>query len=238
MVSLKCIIIDDEPLAQSVIENYLVNFSFIELVGKFDNPLAAFEIIKTEKIDIIFLDISMPYISGIDFIKTLQYPPKIIITTAYKEYALEGYDLNVVDYLLKPISIERFIKAINKIIPTEIRTTSAEQNQEVPDSSAFMYVKSGGKNVKILLDHILFVESMKDYIKIHTDSSVIITQISITSIEKRLPNSFVRVHRSFIISLKRIDAFTTEIVEINKHQIPIGRFYKDQLMSLLNGNLE
>lgn len=237
MYNLKCIIIDDEPLAQNVIENYLSNFSFVELLGKFNNPIAAFEVIKKEKVDLIFLDIAMPYISGIDFIKTLQHPPKIIITTAYKEYALEGYDLNVVDYLLKPISIERFIKAMNKVLPAEVSSFSIDQKEDNADLPAFIYVKTNGKNVKVLLDDILFVESMKDYIKIFTDVAVIVTQISISSIEKRLPNSFVRVHRSFIISLKRIDAFTNEVVEIKKHQIPIGRFYKDQLMTLLKDNV-
>ncbi len=237
MYNLKCIIIDDEPLAQNVIENYLSNFSFIELLGKFNNPIAAFEVIKKEKIDLIFLDIAMPYISGIDFIKTLQHPPKIIITTAYKEYALEGYDLNVIDYLLKPISIERFIKAMNKVVPTEIHSLNVDPKEEPGNSQSFIYVKANGKNVKVLLDSILFVESMKDYIKIYTDSAVIITQISISSIEKRLPNSFLRVHRSFIISLKRIEAFTNDVVEIKKHQVPIGRYYKDQLMQLLKDNL-
>ncbi|MBL0882258.1 MAG: response regulator transcription factor [Chitinophagaceae bacterium] len=237
MYNLRCIIIDDEPLAQNIIENYLSNFSFVELLGKFNNPIAAFEIIKKEKIDLIFLDIAMPYISGIDFIKTLQYPPKIIITTAYKEYALEGYDLNVIDYLLKPVSLERFIKAMNKVVPTDIRSLNVEQKEEPGNPQSFIYVKSNGKNVKVLLDSILFVESMKDYIKIYTDTSLIITQISISSIEKRLPNSFLRVHRSFIISLKRIEAFTNDVVEIKKHQVPIGRYYKDQLMHLLKDNL-
>jgi len=224
MVQLTCLIVDDEPLAQDIIENYLTNFSFIKLVAKCDNALIALDWIKKQKIDLVFLDVSMPFISGIEFIRTLKNPPAVILTTAHKEFALEGYELNVVDYLLKPISFERFLMAINKL------------NLDVPETpepvianiwnDSFIYVKSEKKNVKILLKEILFIESLKDYIKIHTTNKTIITQVAISTIEQRLPDNFLRVHRSFIVARDKITAYTQHDIEIGKLQIPIGRNYK------------
>jgi DNA-binding LytR/AlgR family response regulator len=224
MHQIKCLIVDDEPLAQNVIENYLKNYTDIELVAKCENALSALAWIKKQKIDLIFLDISMPFISGIDFIKTLQNPPKIILTTAHKEFAVESYELNVLDYLLKPISFERFLKAINKL-----ENDSAQVIKPVIDDSeseVFIYVKSDKKNVKILLKEILFIESLKDYIKIHTVNRTIVTQVPISAIEQRLPESFLRIHRSFIIAKDKITAYTQHDFEIGKYQIPIGRNYK------------
>ena len=224
MVQIKCLIIDDEPLAQDIIENYLANFSFIRLVRKCDNALIALEWIKKQEIDLIFLDVSMPYISGIEFIRTLKNPPAVILTTAHREFAVESYELNVVDYLLKPISFERFLQAINKLdlhlsdIPTPVVTGTR--------NDAFIYVKSEKKNVRILLKEILFIESLKDYIKIHTTDKTIITQVPISTIEQRLPDNFLRVHRSFIVAKDKITAYTQHDLEIGKLQIPIGRNYK------------
>lgn len=221
----KSLIIDDEPLAQNVIENYLKEFSFIEVIAKCDNALSALEWMKKQKIDLIFLDVSMPFISGIDFIKTLHNPPAVILTTAYKEYALESYELNVLDYLLKPISFERFLKAVNKLdiqASEMIRPTFDDAENDI-----FIYVKSEKKNVKILLKEILFIESLKDYIKIHLQNNTsIITQVQISAIEQRLPDSFLRIHRSFIVAKDKITAYTQHDLEIGKHQIPIGRSYK------------
>jgi len=224
MYQLKCIIIDDEPLAQNIIENYLESFSFIELVAKCGNAIVALEWMKKRKIDLVFLDISMPFISGIEFIKSLKDAPVIILTTAYKEFAIESYELNVLDYLLKPISFERFMKAINKL---NIQTPGII-NPVIKDAEtdAFIYVKSEKKNVRILLKDILFIESIKDYIKIHTIDKIIITQVSISSIEQRLPENFLRIHRSFIIAKDKITAYTQYDVEIGKYEIPIGRNYK------------
>lgn len=224
MDQLKCLIIDDEPLAQNVIENYLQQFSFIELVAKCDNAISALELMKRQKIDLVFLDISMPFISGIEFIKSLQHPPSIILTTAYKEFAVESYELNVLDYLLKPISFERFLKAINKldVHPSQIIKSVVSD----PENNPFIYVKSEKKNVRILLKDILFIESLKDYIKIHTSDKTVITQIPISVIEQRLPDSFLRTHRSFIIAKDKITAYTQHDLEIGKYQIPIGRNYR------------
>ena len=230
---LKCLIIDDEPLAQNVIENYLKNVDYIELVAKCDNALSALSWIKKQKIDLIFLDISMPFISGIDFIKTLQNPPAIILTTAHKEFAVESYELNVLDYLLKPISFERFLKAVNKL---ENNEASKVIKPVVDDSESdtFIYVKSEKKNVKILLKEILFIESLKDYIKIQTVNKSIVTQVPISAIEQRLPESFLRIHRSFIVARDKITAYTQHDFEIGKYQIPIGRNYKAVVAKIIN----
>ena len=224
MGQLKCLIIDDEPLAQNVIENYLESFSFIRLIAKCDNALIALEWIKKQKIDLIFLDVSMPFISGIDFIRTLRNPPAIILTTAHKEFAVESYELNVLDYLLKPISFDRFLKAINKL---NIDTSEIVKPGIIDTKNdSFIYVKSEKKNVKILLKDILFIESLKDYIKIHTIDKTIVTQVPISTIEQRLPDNFLRIHRSFIVAKDKITAYTQHDLEIGKFQIPIGRNYK------------
>ena len=225
MNHIKCLIIDDEPLAQNVIENYLKEFSFIEVVAKCDNALNALDWMKKQKIDLIFLDISMPFISGIDFIKTLKNPPAIILTTAYREYAVESYELNVLDYLLKPISFERFLKAINKLDNQAAELVKPVHEEK--ENDVFIYVKSDKKNVRVLLKEILFIESVKDYIRIHLlTGTSIITQMQISAIEQRLPESFLRIHRSFIVSKDKITAYTQHDLEIGKHQIPIGRSYK------------
>jgi DNA-binding LytR/AlgR family response regulator len=224
MHQLKCLIIDDEPLAQNVIENYLESFSFIELIAKCENAISALEWMKKKKTDLIFLDISMPFISGIEFIKSLQHAPAIILTTAHKEFAVESYELNVLDYLLKPISFERFMKAINKL---DIQTVEIiNPVTKDAEADAFIYVRSEKKNVRVLLKDILFIESLKDYIKIHTADKTIVTQVSISSIEQRLPENFLRIHRSFIIAKNKITAYTQHDLEIGKYQIPIGRNYK------------
>jgi len=224
MGEVKCLIIDDEPLAQDVIENYLESFSFMRLIAKCDNALIALEWIKKQKIDLIFLDVSMPFLSGIDFIRTLRNPPAIILTTAHKEFAVESYELNVLDYLLKPISFERFLKAINKL---NIDTSEIIKPGIIDiKNDSFIYVKSEKKNVKILLKDILFIESLKDYIKIHTIDKTIVTQVPISTIEQRLPDNFLRIHRSFIVAKDKITAYTQHDLEIGKFQIPIGRNYK------------
>src|SRR5712675_761392 len=185
MHPLKCLIVDDEPRAEGVIERYLKNISNIDLIAKCENALSALDWLKRQKVDLIFLDISMPFISGIDFIRTLKNPPKIILTTAHKEFAVESYELNVLDYLLKPISFERFLKAINKL--ENDGTQVIKPVIDDSESEVFIYVKSEKKNVKILLKEILFIESLKDYIKIHTVNRTIVTQVPISAIEQRLP---------------------------------------------------
>lgn len=232
--SISCIIVDDEPLAIKLIETHIAQIPQLEVVATCQNPIEAFEILKNEKIDLLFLDIQMPLMTGIDFIKSLQQVPSVIFTTAYREYAVESYELEVVDYLLKPISFSRFFKAINKFLAT--KATVTPQNKLVEktiDRENFMFVNSNKKHIKILFENILYVESIKDYIRIHTTEQRIVTKDKISEFEQKLPTHFLRVHRSFIVNTQRISAFTAHDIEIDKVEIPIGGSYKQKVFEVL-----
>ena len=238
-MKIKCIIVDDEPIAISIIEKHINKLNDIDIVATCESAIEAFSILQKEHVDLIFLDIQMPELTGIDFIKTLSHPPKVIITTAYREYAIEGFDLEVVDYLLKPISFERFLKAINKVyklMPPElilqhkIKQVSSEQNDSI-------LVKVKRKMVKINFNDILFIESKKDYVCIKVADKEIHTKILTKDMEKQLPEEkFLRIHRSFIVSLKKITAVSPNTVEIENFEIPIGRSYKSLVMKKMNYN--
>lgn len=231
---IRCLIIDDEPLAIAVIKSHLAQLSEMELVASFANPVAALETIKSEKIDLIFLDIEMPVLSGIDFIKNISIVPKVIFTTAYRNYAIESYELDVVDYLLKPISFSRFIKAINKF-KTMVQLPIIAMNdvsKEVPLDD-HIYVNANKKFIKLEFDDISYVESMKDYVKIHSSNKNVVTKEPITSFAAKLPPEFLRIHRSFIVNTKKVTAFTKVDVEINETEIPIGSSYKEAVMVFL-----
>lgn len=233
----RCIIVDDEPLAIEVIESHLSHFENIEIVAKCSNALEAFEVLKTNRVDIIFLDIQMPHITGTDFLRSLTNPPKIILTTAYRKYALEGFDLNVVDYLLKPIAFERFLKAMNKyfeLVSQNLRN-SGDISYHHKEKESYIYVKADKKNHKILLNDILFIESLKDYILIRIGKRKIITKIPISRFEQQLPKpGFIRIHRSYIVSVDKIDSFNSEVIEIAGKEFPIGRTFKNSVMHALN----
>jgi two-component system LytT family response regulator len=218
----KCIIIDDEPLARELVASHLAKFENFELVDSFENALKAYTFLETNTIDLLFLDIEMPLLKGNDFLKKLKNPPKVIFTTAYREYALEGYELNVIDYLLKPITFDRFFVSIEKF--KQLQVPKAPENSTKEDH---VFVSSGSKNIKIIFDHILFIESLKDYITIHLENgnSHHLKQ-NISTFEKVLDSNFVRIHRSFIIHAKKLTAYTKHEVEINAVEIPIGSSYK------------
>jgi DNA-binding LytR/AlgR family response regulator len=232
----KCIIVDDEPLAIEVIESHLKKFNDIEIVSTCNDAIEAFEILKKRQVDLMFLDIQMPQITGLDFLKSLSKPPKVILTTAYRQYALDGYELDVVDYLLKPVSFERFMKAINKYYQyTNDSFIVSESVQTSSESDSYMYVKSDKKIVKILLKDIQFIESLKDYVQIHTTKKSIVTKNQIGALEEKLPvDKFVRIHKSYIVSISHIDAFTSSTIEIKKKELPIGRSYKNAVLKTLN----
>jgi len=232
----KCIIVDDEPLAIEVIESHLKKFKDIEIITTCNNAIEAFEIIKKRPVDLIFLDIQMPQLTGLDFLKSLSRPPKVIITTAYREYALDGYELDVVDYLLKPISFERFMKAINKYYQIADTAIFVSDNSNSPQQSdSYIYVKADKKVNKILLKDIVFIESLKDYVQIHTTKKSIVTKNQIGNLEEKLPaDKFVRIHKSYIVSILRIDAFTSNTIEIKTKELPIGRSYKNMVLKTLN----
>lgn len=237
---IKCLIVDDEPLARKVIISHCSKFNDLVIVKECENAIQALEIIRTENIDLIFLDIQMPQITGMDLLKTLHNPPKIIITTAYREYAIEGYEFDVLDFLLKPISFDRFFKAIDKFyshrqIKISANEDSIQQVEKcVVDNDDFILVKENKKMIKIFFNEILFIESLREYVHIHLVDNKIITKCTISSMEEILPlNDFIRIHKSFIISKNKIKAFTTYSVEINNQEIPIGRSYREEVLKIL-----
>jgi DNA-binding LytR/AlgR family response regulator len=234
-----CIIVEDEPIAAEVLEDYIKQVPFLELKAICSDAIYAMEMLQHKKIDLIFLDIHLPKLKGLDFIKTLKNPPLIIITSAYQEYALQGYELNVIDYLLKPIEFNRFLMAVNKLI----QQNNLEPLAGAHDANAVrphMFLNVSKKKVKVYLDEILYVESLKEYVKIITKEKSIVTKFQLGQIEELLTkNNFLRVHRSFIVAKDKIDAFSATDIEIDKKQIPIGRSYKELVIGILErGSLE
>jgi len=234
--TIRCLIIDDEPPAREIIRRYIEEVPHLELVGECGNALDALIRLQQTEVDLLFLDIRLPQLNGTDFLKTLRQPPKVIFTTAYQEYALEGYELDAVDYLLKPIRFDRFIKAINKAFQQSDHRAMPEQApvREDHQQDSFVYFRADRKMVKVMLKDILYVESMKDYVKVVMTDGVLITKQSITSVEAMLPEKlFIRSHRSFIVSLGRIRTFTNELIEVDKAEIPIGKLYRNSVLKML-----
>ncbi len=230
---MKCIIVDDEPLAIEILESYVARIDELELTGTFRNAIAAFTFVQQNPVDLIFLDIEMPKLSGIDFLKTLKVHPKVIITTAYRDYAIEGFELEVVDYLLKPIPFERFLKSVGKVLSSRAEVTNTLPVATAQDS--FIYFKVDKKMVKTKIADILYIESIKDYVKVRTTEKEIITQQKISYLDESLPRAhFLRIHRSFIVNTDHIDAYTATDVEISKFKVPIGRNYKNEVMKALS----
>jgi len=229
---IRCLLVDDEPPAREILRRYIDDIATMELAAECSNALQAFTVLQKEAIDLIFLDIRMPRMNGNDFLKSIKHPPKVIFTTAYPEYALEGYELDVVDYLLKPVPFDRFLKAVNKAFPigaVEEKMDLAEKKKQ-----PFVYFRIDRKMKKVMLDDIMYIESMKDYIKLFTSEGTLITKQSISSVEEMLPEKeFARVHRSYIVSLNNIKSFTAEVIEIGNSHIPIGKLYRSDAMKIL-----
>lgn len=232
-MNLKCLLVDDEPLALEVLENYIDNVSQLELAGTCSDAFQAMEFLQKNSVDLVFLDINMPKLTGISLVRALEKPPKIIFTTAHKEHAIDAFELNAVDYLLKPISFERFLRAVNKVASISINNSDNPSSLPV-QVSGFVYFRADRKMIKLFYDEILYVESIKDYIKIFRDGNApLLVKQSISATEQLLPpHLFLRIHRSFIVSLNHITAFTNKDVEIQKVEIPIGRMYKHHLQNL------
>mgnify|MGYP000895526236 FL=1 len=228
----KCLIVEDEPLAAEVLQDYIRQVPFLKLIKTCSDAIYAMETLKEEKIDLVFLDIHLPKLKGLDFIKSLTNPPHIIITSAYHEYALEGHELNVLDYLLKPIEFKRFLKAVNRLSAVQEHTEDVSQK---PSEREYLFFNVSKKKVKIFLDEILYIESLKEYIRVCTRQKTIITKFQLGEIEEILSkNNFLRVHRSFIVAKDKIDAFTATDVEVSGKQLPIGRSYKDVVQTALD----
>lgn len=226
-MKIKCVIIDDEPLAISVIENHLKSFEHFEIVNTFNNPLKAYGALEKEKVDVIFLDINMPQMTGFSFIENLNYKPLIIITTAYREYAVKSFELNVLDYLVKPIPFDRFLKTINKVYQQMYVNTA------MGDASLYqephIFLKVDRKLLKVNLNDILYIESLKDYIKVITKIGDYVVHKSLTAISEELPlSNFLRIHRSYTISINKVTAVEGNTIEIANRRIPIGRNYLKQ----------
>ncbi len=240
---LSCVILEDEPLARSLMEAYVAKVPHLQLINSFSNSLEALDFLRENKVDILFSDIQMPDITGIALLKILSKKPLVILTTAYSEYAIEGYELEVFDYLLKPISFERFLKSVEKATlrlttnDTEkaIINVQASQNQEVVPN--FIFIKDGTKLIKITLDEILYIEGLKDYVSIYTKDKKIVSLQTLKSLEMQLPqNQFIRVHNSYIIAFKAIEVVDKERILIGKNYIPISDTYKKAFKEYLEKN--
>lgn len=233
MQRITCLIVEDEPLAAEVLQDYVSMIPFLELVGVSGDAIFALQELEEKKIDLVFLDIHLPKLKGLDFIRTLKNPPKIIITSAYQDYALEGYELNVLDYLLKPIEFNRFVGAVTKA-RQEIEAGKVSSKPGVTNERPFLFFNVGKKKVKMFLDEILYIESLKEYIKIVSGEKTLLTKFQLGQTEELLQNNnFLRIHRSFIVAKDKVDAFTATDVEIRGKLIPIGRSYKEQVYAEL-----
>ena len=229
-----CIIVDDEPVAREIIENHLHKIEAVTVVATCKNAIEAFNQLNSNTIDLIFLDINMPEISGLSFAKSINTNIKVIFTTAYREYAVDGFNLQAVDYLLKPISFERLLQAVNKYLGENVIIDNNATTEITQEKSDFIFVRADRKMVKINFSEINFIESLSDYIKIHLVNKTIITRETITNIEAKLPKKeFLRIHRSYIVSISKIDSFTNEFIEIHKKALPISRSYKKEVLFIL-----
>jgi DNA-binding LytR/AlgR family response regulator len=232
---MKCLIVDDEPLARELMESYLQKIVELKLVKSCNNALEAFTILQEQPIDLVFLDIDMPQVTGIELLRSLKDKPRVILTTAYREYAFEAYDLDVVDYMLKPISFERFLRGIGKIKQLKQYISSAsEEHSQTSFEDAYLYLKENRQMVKVFLKDIVYIESLRDYVRVKMKEKEVITYQKISYLEQKLPqNKFMRIHRSFIVAIDKITSFTPTSVNLEKVEIPIGRNYKIPALKIL-----
>jgi len=232
---INCIIVDDEPIAREILEDHLKKLEQIRIVASCKNAIEAFKVTGTEKIDLAFLDINMPEISGLTFARSMNSDLKIIFTTAYREYAVDGFDLKAVDYLLKPISFERLLQSVNKYLD-ERRIRSESRNPGQEGQNEFYFVRADRKMIKIVFRDIRYVESIGDYLKIHLKQGMVTTRETMQHIADILPpGDFLRIHRSYLVALTSIKCFTNECIEIEDRELPISRGYRDAVLHSLNG---
>lgn len=233
-MNLNCLVIDDEPLARKGLKEYIGDVDFLRLAGEYDSPLKAMEALQTGAVHLLFLDIQMPKITGLDFFKSLHQPPPVIFTTAYPQYALDGFDLNALDYLVKPISFERFLKAALKAKEFwELRS----KNEPSATAADYLFIKVDGKLVKISYADILFVEALQNYVTIHTNHKKYITYLTFHAIEEFLPATlFIKTHKSYLVAIDKIESIDGACINIGTNSIPISRNLKDEVMAKLTGN--
>ena len=234
-MKLRCLLIDDEPPALKVLESHISQINGLEIVAQCQNALEALDVLGSKTVDLMFLDIKMPKILGTDFLKNLSHPPKVIFVTAYRDYAVDGYELDAVDFLVKPVSFERFVKAITKVQRMMGQETASPANNNKSNSEAFVYLKVDRIMQKVFVDDILYIESWKDYIKVFlTTGKNILVKQSISAMENLLSDhKFLRIHRSYIVSTDKIAGYNALTIKINSTEIPIGRLYKQAVMEVL-----
>jgi DNA-binding LytR/AlgR family response regulator len=234
-MQINCLIIDDEPIARKGLKEYVQEISFLQLLGEYDNPLAATDTMMAQPVHLLLLDIQMPKITGIDFLKSLPSPPQVIITTAYPAYALQGFELNVADYLVKPFSFERFLKAVMKVksfMELLQKTPSA-----VPEAPAYIFIKTGTQLVRLAIDDILFVEALQNYIAIYTKDKKYLAYLTMKNAEDQLPGQrFVKVHKSYLVAADKVDALEGNEIRIGQHHIPISRQTKEEVLEKILQN--
>jgi DNA-binding LytR/AlgR family response regulator len=226
MNKLSCLLVDDEPPALEILRSYISSTPMLTVAGECNHAVAAFEFLQQNHVDIIFLDICLPKVSGTEFLKALANPPKVIFTTAHRDFAVEGFELGATDYLLKPYSLERFWRAVQRATNFE-RAPTVEKEKIVSESERFLYVRADRKMVKVMVDEILYIESLKDYVKISLPGGQVITKQTITALEEMLPEEdFIRIHRSFIAARRKIESYTQTGVFIGKSELPVGPLYR------------
>lgn len=229
-MKLKCLLVDDEPPAIEILKQYVSAVPSLEIAGECKHGIDAFSFLQQNKVDLIFLDVNMPQLSGMELIRSLPHPPKVIFTTAHREYAADGFDLNAIDYLLKPFSMERFLKAIHKAQSNEQTVLHKEEALTV-EADRFLYFRADRKMVKVMVDDIRYIESLKDYVKIFHDVQPLVTKQTITAVEDMLPaDHFIRVHRSFIVALDKITSYNQQALFIGNEEIPIGPLYRNEVI--------
>lgn len=233
-----CLIVDDEPIAIRVVRNHLQNFPNIEIAGECSNAIEALDFLMQKPVDLMFLDIQMPQITGLELIRNLQHPPLVIFTTAYRDFAVEAFDLDVVDYLLKPFSLARFAKSIGKFIQQMSEKNNGFHHPETNPTPEYILIKADKKIYKIDLNDLVYLESMGDYVSVYTSTEKITTKERISNLYEKLPaNQFLRIHRSYVVSIRRIDAILAGCIEIANKKLPVGRNYKEQVETFLNQNM-
>lgn len=238
-IKTRCLIIDDEPLAIKLIRSHLAKLDSFEIAGECKNALKAIEFLKKEKIDLMFLDVNMPEITGIDFLRTIPDPPYVIITTAFREYAIEGYDLDVVDFLLKPISFERFLKAINRYCNRTRSVPKTQNNTQDRGENKYMYVQDGKNIFKLSYDDVLYLEGYGEYVKVITPSKTYLVRDSLTEFENKLSSdSFLRIHKSYIVNIQKITGFSSIHVLLRDVELPIGRMHRERSMNILRAGTQ
>lgn len=234
MKKLRCLIVEDEPIAAEVLQDYISQVPYLQLAGICADAIYALEALQQQPIDVIFLDIHLPKLKGLDFIKTLKNAPQIILTTAYHQYALQGYELDVVDYLLKPIDFSRFLKAVNKLKVEETKQGPPSVPMETQRPFTFFTVNK--QKVKVFFDEILYIESLKEYVRIHTPTRQLVTLFQMGEMEQLLPaGDFLRIHRSYLIARAKVEAYSASEIVVNGKALPIGRSYKEWAIKILEG---